>query len=161
MNSDAEQPSETWDDVIYELDQAAWRKEIRFDVALVPEDEPVFNQGSVCAKVLGPSRYLAAKGPGGGDRKGRKITTNSISAVVGLVVAGMQMVLLPGDIDEIGLDELLTHNGTINTNILVFPHHGESPEQRTLPDTLGSFAMQSTHSGCLLNRERTLWYTGP
>ncbi len=137
LNSDAEQPSETWDDVIYELDQAAWRKEIRFDVALVPEDEPVFNQGSVCAKVLGPSRYLAAKGPGGGDRKGRKITTNSISAVVGLVVAGMQMVLLPGDIDEIGLDELLTHNGTINTNILVFPHHGGKPGTTNIAGYVG------------------------
>ena len=127
LNSDAEKRSATWDDVLYELDQAALRKEIRFDVALVPADGPIFDRGSVSAEVLGPSRYLAGKGPGGRDRDGRKITTNSISAVVRLTVTGKQMVLLPGDIDEIGVDDLLAHNETANAAILVFPHHGGRP----------------------------------
>ncbi len=127
LNSDADKGSVIWDDVLYELDQAAWHRELRFNVALVPEDEPVFERGSVRVEVLGPSRYLAGKGPGGKDRNGRRITTNSISAVVRLAVAGTQMVLLPGDIDEIGVDDLLAHNDTLNTRILVFPHHGGKP----------------------------------
>ena len=127
LNSDADKSSATWDDVLYELDQAASDKRLRFDVALVPEDEPVFDRGNVRVEVFGPSRYIAGKGPGARDRDGRRITTNSISAVVGIAVAGTQMVLLPGDIDEVGVDDLLAHNGTMKTPILVFPHHGGKP----------------------------------
>lgn len=127
LNSDADKGSAAWDDVLYELNQAEREKKLRFDVALVPEDEPVFDRGSVRAEVLGPSRYLAGKGPGGRDRDGRRITTNSISAVVRLTVSGTQLVLLPGDIDEVGVDDLLSHNETVKTPILLYPHHGGKP----------------------------------
>jgi beta-lactamase superfamily II metal-dependent hydrolase len=137
LNSDADQGSDTWNDVLHELTQAAWRKELRFNVALVPEDGPVFDRGSVRAEVLGPSQYLAGKGPGGTDRVGRRITTNSISAVIGLSVEGTRMVLLPGDIDEIGVDDLLSYNKTVNTSILVFPHHGGKPGTANIAGYVG------------------------
>jgi competence protein ComEC len=127
LNSDADQESDAWDDVLYVLNQARRRTELRFDVSLVPEDKPVFDRGSVRAEVLGPSRYLAGKGPGGTYMKDRRITTNSISAVIGLAVEGTRMLLLPGDIDEIGVDDLLANNEKMNTFILVFPHHGGKP----------------------------------
>jgi beta-lactamase superfamily II metal-dependent hydrolase len=137
LNSDAYKTSDTWNDVIYELDQAEWREELRFDVALVPEDEPVFDGGNMRAVILGPSRYLAGIGPGGVNREGHKITSNSISAVIGLAVEGTLMVLLPGDIDEIGVDDLLAHNKTINTSILVFPHHGGKPGTANIAGYVG------------------------
>jgi beta-lactamase superfamily II metal-dependent hydrolase len=124
LNSDADKKTAVWDDVLYELDKAACRKEIYFDVGLVPKDAPIFKTENVSAEVLGPSRYLAGKGPGGEYRDGRKITTNSISAVIRLKIAEKQSVLLPGDIDIVGLDDLLEHYERIESPILVFPHHG-------------------------------------
>lgn len=127
LNSDAAKGSATWEDVRYELDQAAGRDEVRFDVALVPEKEPIFDGGVARVKVLGPSRYLAAGGPGSKCKDGRRVTTNSISAVVGIAVGEEALVLFPGDIDDIGLDDLLSHNDALRFRVLVFPHHGGKP----------------------------------
>lgn len=137
LNSDASKSSATWDDLLYELNHASLCKDVQFDIALVPNEKPIFERGSVRAEVLGPSKYLAGKGPGSMDRAGRKITTNSISAVIRLVVSEKQMILLPGDIDEIGLDDILEHNNTVNTPILVFPHHGGKPGVANIMEYVG------------------------
>ena len=63
LNSDSAKRSDIWDDVLYELTLAERKKKVHFDVALVPEHEPVFDQGSVRAEVLGPSRYPGWKRP--------------------------------------------------------------------------------------------------
>ena len=127
LNSDGEKASQAWDDMLYELDQAALRKKVQLDISLVPDETAKFDKGRVHVEVLGPSRYLAGKGPGGSDRDGRKITSNSISAVIGLSVDGNRLLLLPGDIDEVGIDDLLAHEEMLKSPMLVFPHHGGKP----------------------------------
>ena len=78
--------------------------------------------------VLGPSQYLAAKGPGSTHRSGQQIHTNSTSAVVSISVAGESVALLPGDVDGVGLHDLLQHGQDLRAPILVYPHHGALPE---------------------------------
>jgi beta-lactamase superfamily II metal-dependent hydrolase len=70
---------------------------------------------------------LAALSPGSKDSKDRTLTTNSISAVIRLSHNGKHVALLPGDIDEIGLDNLLEDTESLQAWLMVFPHHGGKP----------------------------------
>ena len=71
---------------------------------------------------------MAAKGVGGADRKERKITSNSISATFQIFWEDQVIAYLAGDIDQVGLDDLLDHKITFEAPVLVFPHHGGNNE---------------------------------
>lgn len=125
LNSDASKRTKVWEDLLYELNARHRDGALTFDVALVSgkaEELP----GEVCLNVLGPSPYLAAKGPGGAHRSRVRIRSNSISAVISITVAGSKLALLPGDIDGIGLKDLLenTEDRSLRARILIYPHHG-------------------------------------
>ena len=75
-------------------------------------------------EVLAPNQYIVAKGPGSTDNKGRKLTTNSISAVIRLSAEDNPFALLPGDIDHVGLANLFEDHPNMQAWLLVFPHHG-------------------------------------
>src|SRR5258706_14893458 len=81
LNTDSLQGSKIWDDLLYELNQLDGESQIDFQPHLTREGSGTHNQGSIEITVLAPSKYLAAKGPGSKDRKGRRIRTNTLSAV--------------------------------------------------------------------------------
>jgi competence protein ComEC len=83
--------------------------------------------GQVEIEILSPSSSMALGGVGGEDLDGRTLRSNSMSAVIGLVHKDYRIALLPGDMDEIGLDNLLKKHQHIEAQILVFPHHGGTP----------------------------------
>jgi competence protein ComEC len=125
LNSDAVKDSKIWMDLAVALDDAARKGAIDFRPSLTASDSGQFDHGAVSIEILAPTNFLATRGPGSTDRGGKRITTNSISAVIRIAVNGQRLVLLAGDVDEIGLDEL-DHVGTadLGAPILVFPHHG-------------------------------------
>ena len=126
LNGDASKNTQVWDDLLYELNSAHHSASLKFKVGLVSglsEDLP----DDVCLHVIGPSPYLAAKGPGSTHRSANRISSNSISAVVSIVVAGKRLALLPGDIDRVGLLDLQKNQGDLRAPILVYPHHGALP----------------------------------
>jgi len=127
VNSDALKGSATWDDLLWELNQAHRCGKVQFCVGMVAGDREEYADGSLSAQVLAPSRYLAGKGAGNTDRQGRRIVSNSISAVVRLCRGDQPLVILPGDLDSIGLDGLLDAESCLDTPVLVFPHHGARP----------------------------------
>ncbi len=127
LNSDALKKSALWDDLTYLLDQRHQTGELDFDVSLTTKDSGVFGQGSVNVEILAPSLYLAAKSPGSTDRQGRRITSNSMSAVVKLTMNGKPIALLPGDMDKTGLDNLSEGEGDPRAPLSIFPHHGGKP----------------------------------
>lgn len=127
LNSDAFKTSKLWDDVLFLLNKAHNAEEIDFDVALTTHNSNEFNQGDISIEILAPSLYIAGKGPGSEDRNGRRLTPNSVSAVIRLTKDGTPFVLLPGDIDEIGFDNLLEDSRDPTAPIAVFPHHGGRP----------------------------------
>lgn len=83
--------------------------------------------GSMVLRVLAPGPSLAAVGNGGKDPEGRRIRTNTMSAVVRVEAGGRKVALLAGDIDRIALEHLLAENAEIKAEALVFPHHGGLP----------------------------------
>lgn len=124
LNTDSAKGSDLWDDLLYELDQADNRGELKFEVALARDDSGRFDQGEVHVEILGPSKYLAGRGPGSTDRQGRPLTSNAVSAVIRLSQKGVPIAVLPGDLDEVGLDDLLAHGVDAKAPLVVFPHHG-------------------------------------
>lgn len=122
VNSDAAQRSRQWKALVYELDDRDRRGECSFNVGLI-EGQEFELEPDVVVDILAPRSALAATGPGSNDNQGRRITTNSISAVARVSVSA-QSVLFAGDIDEVGLSHLLMSGKNLRSDTLVFPHHG-------------------------------------
>ncbi|MCY3972245.1 MAG: MBL fold metallo-hydrolase [Acidobacteria bacterium] len=122
-NASALSKTEVWDDLAYELDSEHRAGRLEFNVELVAGRREVFDDVEI--EVLAPSRYLAAKSAGSTDRSGRKLRTNSMSAVIRVSAGGRHVALLPGDLDEVGLDNWLAASPQCTeAAIVVFPHHG-------------------------------------
>jgi beta-lactamase superfamily II metal-dependent hydrolase len=124
LNTDSSKGSKIWDDLIYELSQLDREKQIDFQPYLTREESGVYDQGSIEIRVLAPSKYLAGKGPGSRDRRGRRILTNALSAVIRLSELGNPLALFPGDLDKVGLENLDCSAEDLRAPLLVFPHHG-------------------------------------
>ena len=122
LNTDSLKDSAIWDDLVYELDARQRAGEIIFDTKMTAGDRE--SLGAVTALVAAPSTYLSAKGPGSTDRSGRRISSNSISAVIRLCSGARPIALLTGDLDSVGLEDLLRTGGVCDAPVLVFPHHG-------------------------------------
>lgn len=121
LNSDAAKDSRQWDGMLHALTDRRSRGTIQFGVELVEGFEFPFSD--VVVEVLAPSTYLAAKGPGSRDSEGRRVNTNTVSAVVRARTPD-RSVLFAGDIDDLGLQHLLATGQDLGADVLVFPHHG-------------------------------------
>lgn len=127
LNTDSLKGTDIWDDLVYTLDDHQKRSQLVFEPLITPHLNGKLDCGRVAVEVLGPSAYLAAKGPGSVDRKRRKLTSNSISAVIRLSYENKHIAIFPSDIDNIGLDDLLERNDDLMAWLAVFPHHGGHP----------------------------------
>lgn len=126
LNSDASKGSAAWRDLLYILDSAHTEGAVKFRPGLFSGDcEQV---GTIKIEVLAPSRYLASRGVSREDRSSRKIHSNSISAVIRISISGRDLVTLPGDIDGVGLADLLGRGADLKATIIVYPHHGGRSE---------------------------------
>jgi hypothetical protein len=121
LNTDSEKGSRLWDDLLWVLNELQEAGETKFSPALTPADNGTFDSADVTIEILAPSAYLAGKGPKSEDRQGRRITTNSVSAVIKVSFKGVPVVLFTGDIDEIGLDDLIRSNGAMQAPFLSSP----------------------------------------
>jgi competence protein ComEC len=122
LNSDALKESELWDAMLSDLDKRQRESELEFEVSLVEGDMFELDTTSM-VEVLAPRRYLAGKGPGNRDSSGRKLSSNSVSAIV-RVESPPHTTLLAGDVDGVGLAHVEETAADLSADILVFPHHG-------------------------------------
>ncbi len=121
VNTDSLKGSATWDDLLYELDK---NNTIDFQPILTSAQTGEFDIDGLGIEVLAPSPYLAGKGPGSSDREGRKITNNSISALIRILDGNRPVAVTTGDIDNVGLTNFSGTQGASSAPILIFPHHG-------------------------------------
>lgn len=142
VNSDSTKDSKVWDRLVQALYDADKSGILYFEPSLTPHLNGKLDQGTVAIEVLAPNQYIAAKGPGSRDRQGRKLSSNSISAVIRFFFNGKPIVLLPGDIDQVGLDNLLEDNADMMAWFAVYPHHGGRPGSRNLKTFAALFAQQ-------------------
>lgn len=152
LNTDSLKGSDLWNDLLFELDALQKLGRTDFSPALTEGDSGRFDSSEVALEIVGPSGYLAAKGPGSKDIRNRKITTNSISAVIRVLYKGAPVALLAGDMDVIGLDEIVRGGKDMTAPILVFPHHGGNAATN-----IAEFAEQLSH---LVHPEQVLFSIG-
>lgn len=138
VNSDAEKTSRQWEALVYGLDERNRNGICDFKVELTEGISLELSERTK-AEVLAPRQALAATGPGSLDRQGRRITTNTISAVVKVSLSNLR-VLLTGDLDEVGLEHLLETGIDVSADILVFPHHGGNVSSHSNSDRNAKFA---------------------
>jgi beta-lactamase superfamily II metal-dependent hydrolase len=124
INPDAPRQTQIWEDVIYELDQLHRRdRHLDWRVGINATAPGEYDVGGVGIEVVAPSLARAARGVSGRGRDGRVISANSLSVVVRLHFNGRAVALLPGDLDEHGLDDIEA-SSDLQAAMLVYPHHG-------------------------------------
>jgi beta-lactamase superfamily II metal-dependent hydrolase len=82
--------------------------------------------GGVRLEVLAPTFATGMTGAKGENAVGGVMTSNTVSAIVRVVLSDGLRVLLPGDIDDTALAELQTKGTDLEADVLVFPHHGSN-----------------------------------
>lgn len=87
-------------------------------------DAQALSGGGVDVEILAPTFQMAMTGPRGVAPAGGTITSNTVSAVLRVTLDSGLSILLPGDMDEIALSDLLAKGTDISADVLVFPHHG-------------------------------------
>lgn len=117
--------------MLYKLDKdsrAKWVTSIGTD-----SPEPI-DLGDCVVEVIAPSKIFRARGIGGKAPDEKKSTANSLSAVVRVTHKGRPWILLPGDLDRLGMKALLDDGQTTQSPVIVFPHHGGNggTEQETV-----------------------------
>lgn len=127
LNSDALKTSKVWNDLLYSLNKAHVAGSVDFNPALTIADTGKLDRGDVHIEILAPNLYIAGRGPGSTDRADRRLTSNSISAVIRLVKEGIPIATFTGDLDGVGLDNLFDDSVDCSAPILIFPHHGGKP----------------------------------
>lgn len=81
-------------------------------------------ESGIQIEILAPSSVLAMSGPGGMDLQNRRLTANSMSVVIRIVVDTKPEVLIMGDMDRTGFENLRDDYPQLHARVLVFPHHG-------------------------------------
>jgi beta-lactamase superfamily II metal-dependent hydrolase len=127
INPDAMKRTEIWRDVRIALAEARKTKPTQVHPQLTADLTGSLDAGQVHLEVLAPSQEFALSAVGGEDLEGRRVTSNSMSAVIGLSHNGRRVALITGDLDRVGLANLLSTVDEIQAEVLVFPHHGGKP----------------------------------
>lgn len=126
LNSDSSKSSAAWKALAYEIDDLIQAHRLSIRPSIRTGD--VINVGIPDVEIvaLAPRQRLAQLGPGSADLSGRRITTNTHSAVLQVKVNDRSILLLPGDLDFVGFEHLVDSRLDLAADYLVLPHHGGS-----------------------------------
>lgn len=149
LNSDATKTSDIWQDLRYAVADATARAATSVTIGVTTSNTQEFARGDVEIEILYPDPAVAMAGPGGTDLKGRKLTANSMSVVARINYQSIPRLLLTGDIDAVGLENLLEVLPSPQSDVLVFPHHGGHPSQGN-PATFASSLVQAVQPNLIV-----------
>jgi beta-lactamase superfamily II metal-dependent hydrolase len=122
-NPDAIKDTKVWKDLRYELDSRSRAKTVQLRTSVSSSDSGFLDIGDISLEILAPSPLLLLGGPGSKSGKHR-ISSNTASIVLRLKTKTGPIALLPGDLDDIALDDLFRSDPELTAAYLVFPHHG-------------------------------------
>lgn len=128
INPDSTKKSTIWYQLRSAVKYARENKGTVTHTELTSSLNGTFDQGEIQIEILAPTPELAMSGPGGEDLQGRKTSTNAMSVVVRIKKGDNSIAILPGDIEGVGLDNLIKEKADLDSKILVFPHHGGEPK---------------------------------
>jgi beta-lactamase superfamily II metal-dependent hydrolase len=124
LNPNLVKKTEIWSDLNYLLEQKDRAGELDFVPSLTTKQSGEFDTANVHVEILAPSTGMAATGVGSKRQGKLRVTSNSISVVVRLLVCGQPRIILMGDVSLNSLVEMLTYVHDTTAEIMVYPHHG-------------------------------------
>ncbi len=127
LNADSSNAGSTFAIFRSALRDARENRGTRIVTQLTTTQSGSFQAGATVVEIIAPTPETVLGGPGARDLAGKKISTNSMSVVVRLIVDNIPMALLPGDVDVDGLANLVRDHPSLPARILLFPHHGGRP----------------------------------
>ena len=126
-----------WEDFVSVM-MSAKQRGTRFNLELTNFNPGHLSLDGVRLEVLAPSQEFAIKTADGRAPNGRQFNANAMSAVVRVWVGNAPRLLITGDIDQTGLNNLLENNTDIAADVLLFPHHGGLPRGSSPEDFVES-----------------------
>ncbi|MEV4674630.1 hypothetical protein AB0K34_23550 [Actinomadura sp. NPDC049382] len=124
VNPDGTKDSETFVDLMYLAQDLFESTGLAVHTNLNVGAKAALTSGRVEVEILHPGIAFALSGPGRRKRGPQGISSNSMSAVLRIRLAGHPAVLLPGDLDLTGFESLVANGTDMSAPVLVFPHHG-------------------------------------
>ncbi|MGK0472305.1 MAG: beta-lactamase superfamily II metal-dependent hydrolase [Candidatus Azotimanducaceae bacterium] len=136
LNSDASKGSNLWQQLLYLLEHREDLETLKFEISLTDGLGVSLSTDNIVLEVLGPSKAAAARGPGAIVKEGIDLDTNSMSAVIRVCLPAPSnvSVLLTSDMDFHGLERILGRDKNLNSQVLVYPHHGGKAHGATPED---------------------------
>jgi competence protein ComEC len=124
VNADASKDSETWMALRIALQDASTRGKlkVRTEIGDGMADQLQFD--AVQIEVVAPGIASRLAGPGGLTPQKSLATSNTMSVVLRLHHDNHPVILIPGDLDSVGLTDLIARGKQLGGDILLFPHHG-------------------------------------
>jgi beta-lactamase superfamily II metal-dependent hydrolase len=129
LNPEALRDTKAWTALRLAVRDARTRSEqaVRVHTALTSTTAEELQLPRLKTEILAPSPELAMSGAGGTSMSGNRLSTNTMSVVIRFSTEVTEGVMLAGDIDRVGLDEMLAEHPSPTAEVLVFPHHGGLP----------------------------------
>lgn len=124
LNPDADRSGKVWEDLKSVLIDARDKRGTVIVNGLSTTIPGTINTGHAVVEVVAPASVFALSGVGGTSKTGEEIKAHSLNAVIRIRIEKGPVVLLTGDLDSAGLDNIISEGTSINAAILVFPHHG-------------------------------------
>ena len=115
-----------WADFVSVM-RAAKQRGTRFNLELTSANPGHLSFDGVGLEILAPSQDIAIRTARGLAPDGEQLTPNAMSAVVRVWAGDVPRLLIAGDIDQVGLDNLLENNTDATADVVLFPHHGGLP----------------------------------
>ena len=135
LNTETLRRTALWRALLVALTDARRRGSVKVHAQLTSASSELLRRNEIEVQILAPSPEMALVGAGGQlPGGGPPLSANATSAVVRIVVNGVPEVLLPGDLDAMGLEHLLAECPEPRARCLVFPHHGGRPARANTED---------------------------
>jgi len=148
LNPDADRSTATWQAVRLAVREARRRGlDVRLDLTCGASRG--LSMPRVEVAVVAPAEENAMSGVTGRTLEGRRMTANSMSAVLHLFSATTSGVLIAGDIDDVALEAIRADNGLPKSEVLIFPHHGGRPGSAD-PEKFAAEVAESVQPSCVV-----------
>ncbi|MFH9353516.1 ComEC/Rec2 family competence protein [Kitasatospora sp. NPDC017646] len=123
-NSDSTKDTKKWDELLAVLSDRADAGIFSVRIGISNADGSQLSLDRIGIEILHPTLRDIGHGPGSRGRFRPEITTNGMSVVLHVTLEGNPALLLPGDINSSGFEEMARRAKTISSHVLVYPHHG-------------------------------------
>lgn len=143
--------SKAWEDLTALLEDMEERNLLRLtpDLGAGSPEKPL-DLGGCSVELIAPSKYMRIKAVGGKYRSTKIQDANSLSAVIHVKHGDSGWLLLPGDLDHLGLTDAVCRTAWKTAPVVVFPHHGGSAGTPAQTKELTSAIVQHTQSTWVL-----------